>query len=290
LTPDDVAAVLADFRAWLAAGAPPTHDAESPAPSPAIDLYTLLSQFVALRHEVNLQTRAARAQQEHNAAALRHLEQALEALQEVQAGAQEAQQQAADESLRPLLKTLVDLYDSLALAGREMQRAQDVLLPLLDQLAVVEPPAGEPAPQPSPPAAPLPAGFWRRLLGRSSPEVAPAPAPNAQARAEQQRRQREARQERERQGREALERVRQMLGALVTGYTMSLQRVERALHQHGLEPMPAVGEPFDPELMEVVEAAEGTGRPAGEVLQEVRRGYLWNGRIFRYAQVRVARS
>jgi len=71
---------------------------------------------------------------------------------------------------------------------------------------------------------------------------------------------------------------------------MSVQRVERALRQQGLEPIPAVGEPFDPERMEVVEAATGTGRPSGEVLEEVRRGYLWNGRVFRYAQVRVARS
>jgi molecular chaperone GrpE len=283
--------VLADFRTWLASGGPPPHDAEAPAPSPAIDLHTLLSQFVALRHEVNLQTRATRAQQEHNAAALSHLEQALQALQEVQAGAPEAQQQAADELLRPLLKTLVDLYDSLALAGREMQRARDVLLPLLDHLAAEEP-AKEPAhePQAPPPAPPQPPrSFWRRLLGLSSPEAVPAPDPGAEARAERQR-EREARQERERRAREAGERVRQMLGALVTGYTMSLQRVERALRQHGLEAVPAVGEPFDPELMEVVEAAEGTGRPAGEVLQEVRRGYLWNGRVFRYALVRVARS
>ncbi len=81
-----------------------------------------------------------------------------------------------------------------------------------------------------------------------------------------------------------------MLTALVTGYTMSVQRVERALRQHGLEPILAVGERFDPERMEVVEASTGTGRTPGEVLEEVRRGYLWNGRVFRYAQVRVAKS
>jgi molecular chaperone GrpE len=280
---------LADFRSWLDAGGS-LHAAEAPAPSPAIDLHTLLSQFVALRHEVNLQTRAARAQQEHNATALRHLEQALQDLEQVQAGVRQAQQQAADERLRPLLKTLVDLYDSLALAGREMERAQDVLLPLLDQLApAVEEPVPEPEPPPPAPAQ-SPPSFWARLLGLSSSEAVPAPASGAAARAELARREREARQERERQGREAGARVRQMLRALVTGYTMSLQRVERALRQHGLEALPAVGQPFDPELMEVVEAAEGTGRPAGEVLDEVRRGYLWNGRVFRYAQVRVARS
>jgi molecular chaperone GrpE len=71
---------------------------------------------------------------------------------------------------------------------------------------------------------------------------------------------------------------------------MGLQRLERALSQHGLEAIPAAGEPFDPERMEVLEAVDGTGRPPGEVLAEVRRGYLWRGRVFRYAQVRVARS
>jgi len=39
-----------------------------------------------------------------------------------------------------------------------------------------------------------------------------------------------------------------------------------------------------------VEAVLDSGRPAGEVIEEVRRGYLWNGRVFRYAQVRVAKG
>ena len=77
---------------------------------------------------------------------------------------------------------------------------------------------------------------------------------------------------------------------LATGYTMSRQRVERALQQHGLEPIPAVGEPFDPEQMEVLEVVTDSGRTSGEVVEEVRRGYLWNGRIFRFAQVRVAKT
>ena len=39
-----------------------------------------------------------------------------------------------------------------------------------------------------------------------------------------------------------------------------------------------------------LEAVGDSGRPSGEVLDEVRRGYLWNGRVLRYAQVRVAKS
>ncbi|MCS6852429.1 MAG: nucleotide exchange factor GrpE [Gemmataceae bacterium] len=57
-----------------------------------------------------------------------------------------------------------------------------------------------------------------------------------------------------------------------------------------MEPIPAVGRPFDPEFMEVLELVADTGRPEGEVVEEVRRGYLWHGRILRYAQVRVAKG
>jgi molecular chaperone GrpE len=98
------------------------------------------------------------------------------------------------------------------------------------------------------------------------------------------------RQEKVQQAFEACRRVEALLASLVSGYTMSVQRLERAVRQQGLEPIAAVGQPFDPERMEVLEAVSDSGRPAGEVLQEVRRGYLWNGRVFRYAQVRVAKS
>jgi molecular chaperone GrpE len=89
---------------------------------------------------------------------------------------------------------------------------------------------------------------------------------------------------------EAVERQRQTLAATAAGYAMTLQRVERAMAQHGLEAIPAVSQPFDPELMEVLEVVLDSGAPSGEVVQEVRRGYLWNGRVFRYAQVRVAKN
>ncbi len=251
LTPEAVAAVLADFQTWLRdlASAPPSAEA---APSPAVDLHTLLGGFVALRHEVNLQTRATRAQQEQNAEALRLLGEALEALRR-------SPQPAQEEATRPLLKTLIDLYDALALAEREVRRVQEAVLPALEaMLAALSPPAEAPR-----------RSIWARWFG------AAPPAEDA---------------ERARQAREAGERVRAMLASLATGYTMSLQRLDRALRQHGLEPMAVVGAPFDPERMEVLEAVADSGRKAGEVLDEVRRGYLWNGRVFRYAQVRVARA
>jgi molecular chaperone GrpE len=69
-----------------------------------------------------------------------------------------------------------------------------------------------------------------------------------------------------------------------------LQRLERAIEQQGLEAIECVGEPFDPETMEVAEVVREPGRDSTEVLEEIRRGYFWRGRLFRYAQVRVARG
>jgi molecular chaperone GrpE len=249
--------VLADFRDWLGAAFSGETDGAGPPPGEGVDLHTLLGQFLALRHEVNLQTRAVRSQQEQNGETLRQLSQALEAL------CQAPTETAPDDRVRSLLKTLVDLCDALALGAREVKRGEEALGALLDHVG-----AGQETPRPAP------RSFWARLFGGG----------------EQQEAAREETRERAVRDREALSRVRQGLAALVTGYSMGLQRVERALAQQGLEVMPAVGQPFDPERMEVVEAVTGSGRPSGEVIEEVRRGYLYNGRIFRFAQVRVARG
>jgi molecular chaperone GrpE len=281
LTPEAVEAVLADFRTWLVefADAPTAnHQTDAPA-AEAIDLHTLLGQFIALRHEVNLQTRATRAQQEQNAETLRQLAQA-------QAVANQAEQKGREEYERPLLKSLVDLHDALSLAAREVQRVRDAVLPMLEQCAQEAETEGE-----TPPAAPMPsapiATFWSRWRG--TPTVDPAAEVHARWEAWW-KRMTEQRQRREEQARQGAERLRQMLTALTTGYTMSVQRVERALRQHGLDAITAVGAAFDPETMEVVEAILDSGQPSGTVIDEVRRGYLWNGRVFRCAQVRVAKS
>ena len=262
--------LLADFRAWLMQAA----HAELPEPADEaaepVDLATLVGQFVALRHEVNLQTRSSRAQQEQNTETLRHLSQALELLQNPSETKADADEHERVDVLRPLLKTLIDIHDNLALARREVLRAQENLLPILDQLAS----SSELVPLPKETIAPV----WLRWLGAGK------------AYTDASRTFQKAQEERARQSADAIQRVRQFITSLITGYTMSLQRLERTLDQHGLEPIPAVGRPFDPERMEVVEVVHEPGRTASEVTDEVRRGYLWQGKVFRCAQVRVARS
>jgi molecular chaperone GrpE len=271
LTPDQVAAVLADFRDWLSAlqaspeGPPPDEDGGP-------DLYTFLEQLTALRHEINLQTKAVRSQQEQNAGTLDQLSRALDSLAQTRDSAAEDR----TDRLRPLLKTLVDLHDALSVAGREAQRVQDSVVPVLREAvsgAADEPPE-------LPPYSPPP--LLARWFGARDPDMSRYRAGLASWR--------KRRADQEEQRGKGFERVRQLLASLTTGYTMGLQRVERALKQHGLEAMPAVGQPFDPERMEAVEAVLESGQPAGQVIDEVQRGYLWNGRVFRFAKVRVAKS
>jgi molecular chaperone GrpE len=258
--------VLSDFEAWLtdafAASEPTAAEVTE-----ALDLHTLLGQFIGLRQEVNLQTRATRAQQEQNAETLRQLTEALAALRQAPS--------PVDDEAKALLKTLVDLYDALAIAGREICRLETSLLPPLQEIMPTAE-TGEPEP------ATVPArSWWGRWFGGSRRDI--------ERLQEQYRRQGQARAERDRKAREGVERIRQALASLVAGYGMSLQRLERALRTHGLEPILTVGQRFDPERMEVLEVVAESGHSSGEVVDEVRRGYVQDGHVYRYAQVRVAR-
>jgi molecular chaperone GrpE len=286
LTPERIESVLADFRTWLqqaadqAATTPPSPDDSHAEHAKPIDLHTLIGQFLALRHEVHLQTRAARTQQEQNAQTLEQFSQALDALRQSSPEARQFEEAPDNERLRPLLKTLLDVEDALGLARREVQRAREGLLPMLDEFATALAVPSEPAAPPSGTAAPAPRSLWARLFG-AVPKP-PVSAPAAQGAMVSSERQRHVLHE--------AQRLRAWIDSLVTGYTMSLQRLERALRQSGLEPIPCIDQPFDPEKMEAVDAATDTGLPAGQVVEEIRRGYLWRGRVFRYALVRVAKS
>jgi molecular chaperone GrpE len=273
LTVPEIDALLAGFRDWLVQVVSasesldrgidfPPAGAEPEGP----DLHEFLGQLIALRHEVNLQTRATRTQQEQNAETLNRLAEAVQLLEKNQEDEEEPDAEAPSEALRPLLKALLDVHDALSLARREIERVQSKLEQSLRQCTL-------PAPQSV--AISLPA--WARWLGLDTC-VMRAQEDAAQTRAAG-----------SRQLSENLDSVRCLVDSIVTGYGMSLQRLERSLQQHGLEPIQCVGETFDPESMEVVEVVPEFGRTGSEVIEEVRRGYLWQGRVFRFAQVKVAR-
>jgi molecular chaperone GrpE len=269
LSTDAIDAILADFRAWLT-------DAKETADAPGgegnraeFDVAKVLQHFIALRQEINLQTKSNRTQAEQSAQSIAMLQEALGTLQRQQAQLEENDQAVQDEIARPLLKTLIDAHDALSIAERQVRR-------LLESSPL---PAETPGVMGQPPVIKLKIPHWARWIGLDASveaQLAPLYAwhkqqPTTQA------------------SNDAGERYRQSLDALLTGYRMSMQRIERAFELYSLEAFPCVGEPFDPEIMEVAEVVRDEGRAKTEVIEELRRGYLWRGRLFRCAQVRVAK-
>ena len=60
------------------------------------------------------------------------------------------------------------------------------------------------------------------------------------------------------------------------------------LETHGVLPFESVGTPFDHNLHEAVAMVKREDSEPGTVVDELRRGYLWNNELLRHAQVRVA--
>src|ERR1700686_3366547 len=75
----------------------------------------------------------------------------------------------------------------------------------------------------------------------------------------------------------------------VKGLELSVRKLEEALSAHGLEPIHAVGVPFDPKLHEAIGYEESAEHPEDTVTSELRRGYRIRDRVVRPALVKVAR-
>ena len=72
------------------------------------------------------------------------------------------------------------------------------------------------------------------------------------------------------------------------GMDLIYQRLFEALGKLGLEPLAAVGQPFDPNLHHAVEMAQTEDAEDHTVLEEYQRGYNFRGRLLRPSMVKVA--
>ena len=77
---------------------------------------------------------------------------------------------------------------------------------------------------------------------------------------------------------------------LRSGLELIYRQFQDALQKLGVQPIDAVGKPFDPRLHEAIEMVDTTEAPDHEVLDEFQRGYNYKGRLLRPAMVRVARN
>ncbi|MCS5690444.1 nucleotide exchange factor GrpE [Cyanobium sp. FGCU-6] len=162
----------------------------------------------------------------------------------------------------------------LALRQQQQALVRD-LLPVLDALDRAEshwrqslpaPTSQGPAPAPAlvPGAWPRWQRWWRRWwrrAQRSSTPAAIAPPDSPQALAQ---------------------------GA---GEGIGLIRAQllEALEAHGLEPIETLGQPLDPQSMQALGQRQARpGETPGVVVEEALRGYRWQGKLLREAQVLVA--
>ncbi len=79
------------------------------------------------------------------------------------------------------------------------------------------------------------------------------------------------------------------LQSLLEGFDLIQNRVAGVLKSEAIEPIACLGLPVDPERMIVIETTDTSDRPPQTVIEELRRGYIWRGRILRLAEVRAVR-
>ena len=257
MTANGIEEVLASFRGWLTALLePPAAPLE---PAIEFDLHSLVSQFTALRHDVNLQTRATRIATEQSAETVRQLAQ--------------APKRDPNELIKPLLTSLIEIHDAISLAHRQVSKSVAAAEPLLESLSspsMTPPPESMIAPK---------RGFIGRWFAGNTNEAWEEWATTAL----------EADLERATEAETAYTHFSSLIAGVADGYAMSLRRIERILPTYDLEPIPTIGLVFDAETMEVVEAVSDSDKMSNTVAEEVRRGYRWRGSIFRFAQVKVVR-
>jgi molecular chaperone GrpE len=78
--------------------------------------------------------------------------------------------------------------------------------------------------------------------------------------------------------------------AIAQGFEMALAQFQQVLREAGVEPIDAVGHPFDPHRHEALGNQESTEHPEGHVLSQIRKGYKLKDRLLRPASVFVAKA
>ena len=74
----------------------------------------------------------------------------------------------------------------------------------------------------------------------------------------------------------------------VEGIRLIHQRLLALVEAQGVRPYDSIHTMFDHDLHDAVAVTECAGKPAGIIVDELRRGYLWQTGVLRAAQVRVA--
>jgi molecular chaperone GrpE len=77
--------------------------------------------------------------------------------------------------------------------------------------------------------------------------------------------------------------------SLKKGVEMVFRQFQNTFESAGITEMNAVGQPFDPNFHEAVMQVESDEHESGTVVEELRKGYLFNDKVIRPAMVQVAK-
>ncbi len=77
------------------------------------------------------------------------------------------------------------------------------------------------------------------------------------------------------------------IGSLKQGQEMSIRRMEQLFLTYKVRPIVTLGRSLDPETMIAVATVENKKIPAGQVVEEIRRGFYYHDSILRPAEVKV---
>ncbi len=249
--------ILSRFREWLdqtqaeyALLDEPA--ADEPLPGEPVGLYQLAEQLSALRHEVKLLTKASRGAEERNEATLLSMNAAIEQFRAVAPHEDAAVQQTA----RPLVEAIVQLDESLVRGRRVIEQArQRILEEWSAELKEVRDHLDQLYhTQP----------WWRKTLVRPWHQAT-----------------------RDVYSGRSLETGRSIFDSLLEGYDLIQGRLRRSMQEQSIVRMECIGKLADPHCMTIVEVVSDPGRRPGTVLEEIRPGYYWDGKVFRFAEVKA---
>ncbi len=171
-------------------------------------------------------------------------------------GVESKEEEAADKAARPLAEALIELDESLVRCRSVIEQAKHRVLEDVnaefqqgrDRLDELF------RTQP----------WWRRLLCRPWHEAARGLCSG-----------------------HAADTYRSIFDALLEGYGLIENRLRRTMQQRSIVRMQCLGEQVDPNRMAVVEVVSDPSRRPGTVIEEMRPGYCWQGRVLRVAEVKA---
>ena len=257
--PINIDDLLGRFRQWLIRARDEAHEAPMPAEtglatgeSREFGLIDLVAEFTALRQELKLQTKSTRGLQEQTESLHPPLQQAIEHFRSVAP----REEQAAWTAGKPLAEGLATLDEALERARGELEKARQAILD--ESVQELEGDLEQLFKRQS--------WFRRRRFRSYHEQVVQAVT-------------------RWRQGDR-----RRWFDSLVEGFGLMQNRLRRVMQAESVERIECLGEPADPERMIVVEVVHDPELPSHTVVEVLRSGYLWRGRVLRYAEVKASRG